>query len=228
MPFKKTYKKRTYRRKPYKKGGLVKAIKSVHLKMVPKKEIRFNPSVATLYSTTVPLSFTEIILNNISPGDNLNQRNGSKIYMKGVSYDFTFSNDHTKTRKVRFMIVGANNKSGDTLDNVNWSDIYQSATFGNRTPDAKAGDLTAVINKTVLHTFCDKHYTVKPNTDGATEIRGYCKIGKYCTFDDTGSTTALMSGKIRLVLQSVEVANDAPKAANNHMYGVVRVFYRDA
>lgn len=220
--YKKAYTKKT------KAGQVASIAKSVTLSLKPSKEIRFNPAVATLISTTVPQSFLNIWLTNINKGTQVNERTGNKIHVKGVRYSFSFSNDHTKTRVVRFMIVKTINMSGDTLDITNYSDIYQASNFANRTPDAKAGDLTTTINPSILKVYCDKHYKCPPNTEGTTEITGYCPINLNTTYDDAGATTALMSGKLWLIVQSIEVANDAPVAANNHLYGCARVFYRDA
>lgn len=229
MPSKFTKKPRTKKYTKKTKAGQVASIaKQVTLSLKPKKAIRFNPPVATLFSTLIGDSFFNIWLTNIAAGDQKNQRNGNKIHVKDVEYDFSFSNDHTKTRIIRFMIVKTINMSGDTLDVTNYTDLYTGPNFSNRTPDAKAGDLTAAINRTVLRVYCDKHYKCPPNTQGTTEIRGRCPINLNVTYDNTGSTTALMSGKLWLICQSVEVANDAPIAANNHLYGQVQVNYRDA
>lgn len=228
MPKKTFTKKNGKYTKKTKSGQVAQIARQVTLGLKPKKQIRFNPPIATLISTTVPQSFFSIWLTNISAGDGHNERNGRKIHVNDCTFDFSFSNDHTKTRVVRFMIVKTINMSGDTLDATNYTDIYTGTNFANRTPDAKAGDLTAPINRTILKVYCDKHYKCPPNIQGTTEIRGRCPLNLNVQYDDAGNTTALMSGKLWLVVQSIEVANDAPIATNNHLYGQVQVNYRDA
>lgn len=229
--YKKGYRKGTSRAPN--KNYIAKVARSVVRAEAPRREARFNLFHA-LDTTAVPASTFGINhLTNIVIGDNVDMRTGKSIYLKGVKFNVSMTNNSVvKPRVVRVMVVHTKNKDGDLLDTLTWTDLYQNTAFSDRTADGLSGDIISPINTDILDVYLDKRFTLSQETANraSTVWSQYLKIDRKFHYDDAGSpgvTPQMISGRLYVIFHVCE-PDDTLGTAVTRVTGMARVFFRDA
>lgn len=238
MPSYSAKRKTTYRRRPYYKRKpmnpytVAKIAKRVVNSQKPFREARFN-LWHPLDTSVLANSFGIDHLTDIQIGNEVDNRTGKSIFLKGIKFNVSLTNNSLgKPRVVRCLVVHTRNKDGDLLDTSTWTDLYTSNTFGDRPADAKSGDIVFPINRDILDVYYDRLVTLSTETSfrGCAQFSKYLKINRKVTYDDSGSPgigPQLTSGRFYVIFHVCE-PDDTLDASVVRITGLARVFFTDA
>lgn len=224
---KKTYRKKAYKKKTQQKKALTKAIKKVVNKSKPKREKRFFFN-SDLFTSVTANSFAYNTITNIEQGDQLNQRDGKKVYMSGLRLSLAVqSNSAVKTKFLRVMLVQNRQAQGSVLNLTTFGNLLRNETFVDIAPTQTSADVTYTLNTSLLRVYFDRTYRVLMESEGSTLINRYIPIKKTLNYDNVGSGNVPTNGEIYLILHLTE-GDDDPSATTVKARGMIRTFYKDA
>lgn len=88
------YARKSYRKRPYRKGGLKKAVRAAVKYVMPKAEIKkiSIPSADTTYGDAVATTGTVVHISNIDQGSDVNDRQGLRVSPKYIMMRYAVNN----------------------------------------------------------------------------------------------------------------------------------------
>lgn len=228
MPFKKSFRKRPYRkRRTAKKQSLNKAVKKVVFKAKPKREERFY--LDKDFSTSVLAnSFQNHTISNVAQGDQFNQRSGKRIYVSGVRATLAIQNNSTvKAKFLRLMLLRGKDARGTTLDLTTWTNLYRDENFVDTTARADGVDVTYPLNTGLVQVLFDHVYKIPIESEGTMYINRFIPIKRYLTYDSLGTGNIPTTGQYHLIAHICD-GDDVTTATVVKARGMYRLHFKDA
>lgn len=176
---------------------------------------------------TSVLSRTNYVqLDSIIQGTQLNQRLQNAIFISYVHIDGSIQSNDTKTKFLRMMVVREINFGG--VNTTTYSDLYKTTGNTVRAPNGTQLDGKWPLNRDLVYPLYDKTFKIKPETEGAVDLKRKIKIFKkvkYPIIDPSENNP--VHGRLLLICNLYD-ADNAPNAVTTIMSYSLRVFFKDS
>lgn len=169
----------------------------------PAKQHRaFTGSFLNL-SNPVGLGVTHLIgyATGIDRGDQVNQRDGQAVFVKGINIKCTMNNSGTKGRGFRIAVVSPITPAGGAIP-TNLTDIFTNNLFSVQPYDKLSGSLVFPINRTKYKVYYDRVFNIMPESSvgGNRLVEKYVKINRRAIYQSAVATSIVQGGLYVLVM----------------------------
>ena len=176
----------TKRGKQKKKAKVDKSFKKAFYKMLPTKEARLNITDLTLQTNgTLAQASVLGVVNDITQGDQLNQRQGASIYIPYVHLRGSLQSNATKTKFFRLMVVRDNNFVAQLFTGT-MAGLFKDATWASQAPVYTQQLSRWALNREMVYPYFDKIYKILPEAQNCTIINEKIKIGRTTKYSVVG------------------------------------------
>lgn len=222
-----------------KKEHVTKISKKVVLDMIkhdqPPKQKRFLSTGLSMNTSVIALGTSHLVieLSNLAQGDNVTQREGSGVHVKGVGLRMSGANQSNKFRAIRTCIISPSSYTRGDLVPASLGEIFTDQGYNATAFDALSGTSLWPINNEKFKVYHDKIHNFYPmvGTVGGGlpsgspfKLKKYIKISHNVIYDRiAGSGAAPIEGKLYLVVMLAE--NDNAPNANDAIINVLATTY---
>jgi len=156
------------RRKAYSRRPYRRIVSRPSLYRFGKRHTK-NFLYPNLSLTTTGTSFYAWKASDISKGELLDQRQGDKVYSRGIFVRGCYTNDHaTHSRYIRMAVLTLSG-SISPADTTTWGDLFVDAAYAKTGPVGNSGDVVYRINNDEYKVLFDKFWRVGSAGEGQTE-----------------------------------------------------------
>jgi len=213
MPYKRTYKKKTYARKrPARKSTLAREVRLIKRTITPELKLHEPVFTPTFLTTT---DYT--LLNDVGLGTGAYQRVGNNLLLKSIHFRGTIEIDPalaiTDVVMCRVMLVWCKQPQEYVLDD-DWLFGTSLFTAGN------TDQFTSYSDRKTFSVLYDKTFMMAPGIKLASKVRIAKSINKQVEFGTSGN---INTGSLYMVTYSNAGGATAPVMTNP----TTRVFYTD-
>lgn len=190
-PSRKSVIKTTYKPKP----KTISTSKIRDITSVAKESRDLTSGTAMNTSAVVAdnnLTYLKIDLTDIVKGNDIDQREGSTIHIKGVKLTLTGGNNGTKSRAIRLLVLSPISFSEGDVD-ATLTKIFIDADYNPTGYDKLSGTILYPINREKYKVYYDRTIRSPPETvaGGGLHKKIYKKMNLNVEYDKGGGTTAI-------------------------------------